>query len=391
MMQIPFYHVIPFYEPLAKQWNFEARLIRWLTFVWLFVGLIALFSASYAEGLKISGNGWYHFTRQVIWITVALFFSKIIYRTPIKKILLFSPFLYYFVLGLVLLTILGLGEEVNGAERWLRLGPVTIQPSEFMKPLIVLQGALIFGTWQRQSNRSRIIWLGTFAMTLVIILVQPNLSTTALCGMMFWFIALGAGLPFWQLGGVAMGGIAMAVFSISMNSYQLRRITSFRDPWSDMRGDGYQLSQSLLAIGSGGVKGAGFGMSQQKLFYLPIQYTDFIFSVFAEEFGFVGGVILIMMLMVYATVSLVISFKSVHPVNRLVALGVMVILIGQALLNIGVATGALPTTGVPFPMFSYGGSSVTSSIILTALLIRVAIEIEPDADDDLVYRPFNNE
>lgn len=385
MMQIPFYHVIPFYEPLAKQWNFEARLIRWLTFVWLFVGLIALFSASYAEGLKISGNGWYHFTRQVIWITIALFFSKIIYRTPIKKILLFSPFLYYFVLGLVLLTILGLGEEVNGAERWLRLGSVTIQPSEFMKPLIVLQGALIFGTWQRQSNRSRIIWLGTFAMTLVIILVQPNLSTTALCGMMFWFIALGAGLPFWQLGGVAMGGIAMGVLSISINSYQLRRITSFRDPWSDMRGDGYQLSQSLLAIGSGGVKGAGFGMSQQKLFYLPIQYTDFIFSVFAEEFGFVGGVILIMMLMVYATVSLVISFKSVHPVNRLVALGVMVILIGQALLNIGVATGALPTTGVPFPMFSYGGSSVTSSIILTALLIRVAIEIEPDTDDDLVY------
>ncbi|XTZ12233.1 MAG: FtsW/RodA/SpoVE family cell cycle protein, partial [cyanobacterium endosymbiont of Rhopalodia inflata] len=145
-------------------------------------------------------------------------------------------------------------------------------------------------------------------------------------------------------------------------------------PWEDPMGNGYQLVQSLMAVGSGGTFGTGYGMSQQKLFYLPIQYTDFIFSVFAEEFGFVGGIILLLFLFIYATFALRIAMKCRHRVKRLVAIGVMVIMVGQALLNIGVATGALPTTGLPFPFFSYGGSSSLASLTLAALLIRVARE-----------------
>jgi cell division protein FtsW len=148
----------------------------------------------------------------------------------------------------------------------------------------------------------------------------------------------------------------------------------FLDPWADPKGSGYQLIQSLLAIGSGGTWGSGFGLSQQKLFYLPIQYTDFIFAVFAEEFGFVGGVALLLMIFTYATLALIVAFKSSHPIKRLIAIGVMVILVGQSLINIGVATGALPTTGLPFPLFSYGGSSVVGSILLASLLIKVARE-----------------
>jgi cell division protein FtsW len=146
------------------------------------------------------------------------------------------------------------------------------------------------------------------------------------------------------------------------------------DPWADPMGNGYQLVQSLYAVGSGGLTGTGYGMSQQKLFYLPIQYTDFIFSVFAEEFGFIGGIGLLFFLLLYATLGLRVAMRCRHRVKRLVAIGVVIVLIGQSLLNIGVATGALPTTGLPFPLFSYGGSSSLASLILAALIIRVARE-----------------
>jgi cell division protein FtsW len=149
---------------------------------------------------------------------------------------------------------------------------------------------------------------------------------------------------------------------------------SFLNPWADPMQDGYQLIQSLLAVGSGGIWGSGFGLSQQKLFYLPIQYTDFIFAVFAEEFGFVGGLLLLLLLMVYATLALIVALKTQNPVHRLVAIGAMIFMVGQSLLNIGVATGVLPTTGLPLPLVSYGGNSMIASLLVAALLIRVARE-----------------
>jgi cell division protein FtsW len=134
------------------------------------------------------------------------------------------------------------------------------------------------------------------------------------------------------------------------------------------------LVQSLIAIGSGGLWGKGFGLSQQKLFYLPIQYTDFIFAIFAEEFGFIGCVLLLLMLMVYATLALLVAFNARNSVFRLVAIGAMILMVGQSLLNIGVATGALPTTGLPLPLISYGGNSMITSLFIAGLLIRVARE-----------------
>jgi cell division protein FtsW len=368
--------LLPLYEYRIQTWSFTTRFLRWLTFLWLFIGLIALFSASYAVGLEESGDGWYYFKRQAIWIWIGIIFFKIIIRLPLKNLLKASPWIYLFVMGLILATVFGFGTNINGAERWLAIGPIQIQPSEFLKPFLVLQGASVFGTWERKSWTQRGVWLGIFAMTLLLILLQPNLSTTALCGMTLWFIALGAGLPLWQLMVVAIGGIVMAVISISHNEYQWLRITSFRNPWADPKETGYQLIQSLLAIGSGGKWGVGFGMSQQKLFYLPIQYTDFIFAVFAEEFGFVGGITLLLLISLYATIAFFVALQCFHPIKRLVAIGVMVILVGQSLLNIAVATGSIPTTGLPFPLFSYGGSSVMSSLMLAGLLIRVARENE---------------
>ena len=367
--------LIPFFDPEVKSWAIEARLLRWLTFLWLTIGLVALFSASYAEAETNTGNGLYYFVRQLVWVILGTVGFNFVVRSPLQNLYKIAPWLLLFLLGLILITsiIPGVGTTVNGATRWLALGPFLIQPSELIKPFLVLQSACIFGQWQRLNKEARCLWLIIFALVLAGILLQPNLSTTALCGMMLWLVALAGGIRWRYLGGVALAGSLVAFVSINIHDYQRQRVLSFLDPWSDSMGAGYQLVQSLLAIGSGGTWGTGYGLSQQKLF-LPIQYTDFIFSVFAEEFGFVGSLLLLLLLFSYATLALIVAMNCQHRVQRLVAVGVMVAMVGQSLLNIGVATGALPTTGLPLPMFSYGGSSTIASLFLAGLLIRVARE-----------------
>jgi cell division protein FtsW len=373
-------YIIPIFDPDVKNWSAEARLLRWMTFLWLSVGLVVLFSASYALADSRFDNGLYYFIRQLIWLWVGLIGFNFLVRLPIEKLLKIAPWMILLVLGLILITLIpGLGANINGATRWIKIGPILLQPSEFMKPFLVLQGAAVFGGWPRLNVNQRLTWIAIFGLILAGILLQPNLSTTALCGITLWLIALASGLPLSYMTSTALLGLTMAVVSVTFREYQRKRILSFLDPWQDPRGDGYQLVQSLLAIGSGGTTGSGYGLSQQKLFYLPFPDTDFIFAVFGEEFGFIGGILLLIMLFLYATLALIVAVKCRHRIKKLVAIGAMVILIGQSLLNIGVATGSLPTTGLPFPFFSYGGSSSLASLFLAALLIRVARE-ENDPD-----------
>jgi len=368
--------LIPFFDSEVQEWSVEARLLRWLTFLWLFVGLVVLFSASYPIANADLGDGLYYFKRQLIAVAVGLVAFNIIVYSSVRYFLGIAKWGIFLLLGLLLLTLVpGLGTTINGATRWISLGPVPIiQPSELIKPFLVLQSARVFGNWQQLNNRLRLTWLGIFGAVLLGILLQPNLSTTALCGMTLWMVALAAGLPYIQLGATAFGGLFLAVLSISIKEYQRRRIMSFLNPWADPLQDGYQLIQSLLAVGSGGFWGKGLGLSQQKLFYLPIQYSDFIFAVYAEEFGLVGGLLLLLLLGAFGTLALLVALKARNIEYRLVAIGVMVVMVGQSFLNIGVATGVLPTTGLPLPLFSYGGSSMVASLVLAGLLIRVARE-----------------
>ncbi|MFN9176615.1 MAG: FtsW/RodA/SpoVE family cell cycle protein [Synechocystis sp.] len=366
--------IFPFYDAEVLTWSGEARLMRTLIFAWMLVGLIVLFSASFAESLEESGTGLAIILKQVAYLWVGLNIFNVLVRLPLQVCLKFVPWFLFIVLALILATKTGLGVEVNGAKRWVGLGPILLQPSEFMKPCLVLQGANLFGNWPRFAWRTRLFWLGVFAVTLAGILLQPNLSTTALCGMGLWLIALSSGLPWGYLTSTALLGITTAVTSISLRDYQKARVTSFLNPFADQRGDGYQLVQSLYAIASGGVLGTGYGLSQQKLFYLPIQTTDFIFAVFAEEFGWIGCVAFLAFLGLFATIGLRIAMRCRHRVKRLIAMGAVIFLVGQSLLNIGVASGALPTTGLPLPFFSYGGSSCLASLVLAGLLVRVARE-----------------
>lgn len=357
----------------TQDWALEARLLHWMTFLWLSIGLVIMFSASYVEADVMRGDGLYYFKVQIMWICLGMVGFGILVHSPLRYVLGMSNWLVLALLGLLLLTLVA-GTNVNGATRWLFIGPMNLQASEIIKPFLVLQSARIFGRWDQLSWPTRLTWLGIFVLVLVGILFQPNLSTAALCGMMLWLIALAAGLPYLHLAMAAGSGMLAAVVSVSLKTYQRRRLIAFLNPWADPRQDGYQLIQSLLAIGSGGFWGTGFGLSQQKQFYLPIQYTDFIFSVFAEEFGFVGCVLLMLMLAAYGTLALRVAIKAKNRVHQLIAVGIMILMVGQSLLNIGVATGVLPTTGLPFPLFSYGGNSMLSSLAAAALLIRVARE-----------------
>ncbi|MGF1672695.1 MAG: FtsW/RodA/SpoVE family cell cycle protein [Rivularia sp. (in: cyanobacteria)] len=377
-MKFKLKNLIPLFDETVSSWALEARLLRWLTLIWLFVGLAVLFSASYSAADIKYGDGLYFFKRQLITVFLGLILFNIIVNLPFRKVIGVSHWLLILFLVFIFITLVpGLGTRgVYGTSRWLSIGGFPIQPSELIKPFLVLQSARVFGHWERLSWGIRIAWLAVFGFVLLGILAQPNLSTTALCGMTIWLIALASGLPYTYLGGTALGGVVLALLSVTINKYQFNRITSFLNPWAKDKAQttGYQLIQSLLAVGSGNTWGSGFTFSQQKLGWLPIQDSDFIFAVFAEEFGFVGSVALLVMLAVFATLGLMVALKAKNSIYRLSAIGITTLLTGQSFINIGVATGVLPTTGLPLPFFSYGGSSIIATLVATALLIRVARE-----------------
>lgn len=365
----------PFFDATVPQWPLEARLLRWATMVWVCFGLVILWSATYSAAAAEQGNGFFYVIRQLVWILIGLIGFQYFSHASLEGLIKGSAKFFFICLGLILFTaLLPSSAAAGGATRWIHLGPFQIQPSELIKPFLILQGAALFGQWNRFSWGKRCFWLGIFGLMLLGILKQPNLSTTALCGMSLWLMALAAGLPYLYLGLTAGGGICLASLSIMLNSYQKDRVTAFLNPWLDPLDKGFQLVQSLLAIGSGATTGSGYGLSIQKLSYLPVRESDFIFAVFAEEFGFVGCSILMLLLAGYGYLAMRVAQKSQHPIDRLVAIGAMVFLIGQALLNIGVNIGALPTTGLPFPLISYGGSSMIASLMIAGLLVRVARE-----------------
>jgi cell division protein FtsW len=344
-----------------------------LTALWSLVGLLVLTSASWWVADREMGDAAYYLKRQLLWLLASWSLFWLAISTSLRRWLHFGPL--GLLVGLVLVAAtLVIGSTVNGASRWLVLGPIQIQPTELVKPFVVLQGAVLFSHWRRIGLDQKLLWLAIFGFLILLILKQPNLSTAALTGLLLWLMALAAGLPIPLLLGAAGAGGLLGIASIAMNTYQRLRVTTFLDPWKDAQGNGYQLVQSLLAIGSGGPFGQGFGLSTQKLQYLPIQTTDFIFAVYAEEFGFVGCLMFLLFLAAFAFVGLRVALACRSNQHRLVAIGCTALLVGQSILNIAVASGAMPTTGLPLPMVSYGGNSLLMSLFVAGLLIRCGLE-----------------
>jgi cell division protein FtsW len=360
--------------PLPWQaWPPEARLLLGLVALWSLIGLLVLASASWWVAEREMGDGAFYLKRQLIWMVASWGLLWLGIRNSLRRWLHLAPLALLVGCLLVAATLVA-GSTVNGASRWLVLGPIQLQPSELVKPFVVLQGAALFAHWKRSGLDQKLLWLGVFGGLILLILKQPNLSTAALTGLLLWLIALagGVGLPL-LIGAAGAGGLVGAA-SIAINEYQRLRVISFLDPWRDAQGDGYQLVQSLMAIGSGGFLGEGYGLSTQKLQYLPIQSTDFIFAVFAEEFGFVGSAVLLLFLLLFGFVGLRVALSCRSNQQRLIAIGCTTLLVGQSILNIAVASGAMPTTGLPLPLISYGGNSLMASLLVCGLLIRCSLE-----------------
>ncbi|GCE64188.1 FtsW/RodA/SpoVE family cell cycle protein [cyanobiont of Ornithocercus magnificus] len=354
-------------------WPAEARLILMLTMLWCVVGLLVLCSASWWAAHREIGEGAFYIKRQLVWMVASWSLLAFATSTPLRHWLYWAGPVLCLGLFLVAATLM-VGITVNGASRWLILGPVQIQPSELIKPFVVLQAANLFGRWYRVTADQKFFHLSCFGALILGILKQPDLSTAALTGILLWLMALAAGINLHTLLRTALAGALLGTASILTNGYQRLRVISFLDPWRDPQGDGYQLIQSLLAIGSGGLFGQGFGLSMQKLQYLPIQSTDFIFAVYAEEFGFIGSLLLLLFLMLFAYTGLRIAIRCRSNQARLVAIGCITLLISQSFMNIAVASGSMPTTGLPLPMMSYGGNSLLSSLLIVGLLIRCSLE-----------------
>jgi len=354
-------------------WPAEARLLISLTAIWSIAGLLILASASWWVASREMGEGAYYVKRQLIWMGASWMLLISAISTDLRRWMkIAGPALW---LGILLVgATLVFGSTVNGASRWLVIGPIQIQPSELVKPFVVLQAASLFAHWKRSAADQKLLWLGSFGALILLILKQPNLSTAALTGLLLWLMAFSAGLRLRTLFGTAILGGVLGCASIMINDYQRLRVISFLDPWQDPQGDGYQLVQSLLAIGSGGLFGEGFGLSTQKLQYLPIQSTDFIFAVYAEEFGFIGSLMLILFLMLVGFLGLRVALRCRSNQARLTAIGCTSLLVGQSVMNMAVASGSMPTTGLPLPMISYGGNSLLSSLLIAGLLIRCSLE-----------------
>lgn len=360
----------------TAHWPAEARLLLTLTLGWMGFGLLVLFSASLPVGMLQYGDGLRFFIRQALTAVVGLGLLWAVCQMRIEGLFRLAVLLFLPLLALVLLVkVPGIGAELNGARRWIQLGPFSLQPSELIKPCLLVLAASILPQWHHLPARARYLSLAGVGIALGGILLQPDLGTTALLCIVLWLVAYAGGFRLWQLLLVMVGGVGVAVFKIANTAYQRDRILAFLDPWKSADAEGYQLVQSLLAVGSGGATGTGFGLSAQKISLLPYPYSDFVFAVFCEEFGLIGSLAFIIFLLVFFAVGMRVALKAVDPSRRLLAAGSTLLLVGQSFLHIAVVIGAVPPKGIPLPLVSYGGSGLLASLLCCGLLIRAAIEM----------------
>ena len=354
-------------------WPYEAKILLILVGIWSIFGILILGSSSWWVASREMGNWAYFLKKQIIWTIPGIGLFYFVLNTNIRNLLKFSRIIFYILFFLIFLTNIT-GITVNGSSRWLVLGNLRLQPSELIKPFLILEASNLFAHWNLIKNDKKLISIMSFGLLILLILKQPNLSTASLTGILFWVMGLCGGVQLSTLCSFASLGFITGCFSILINEYQKLRVTSFINPWKDQQESGFQLVQSLLAIGSGGLLGQGFGLSIQKLQYLPFMYTDFIFAIFAEEFGLLGCSLFLGFLAIFSYISLRIALKCRNNYTKLVAIGCGVLLTGQSIMHIAVTTGSMPTTGLPLPFISYGGNSLLASFFIAGMLLRCSLE-----------------
>ena len=357
----------------------------------LCIGLVMMGSASVSIAEKQFGEPFYYIWRQLAYVCAALLLSQAVLHVPTRVWNSISPHLLG--AGCVLLVlVLVVGKEINGSTRWINLGIFNVQPSELMKLFVVI---FLAGYMLRRGDEVRTTVKGFLKPMLIIgavgvlLLLEPDFGS----GVVIAFTALGmmflGGVRLWQFG-VLMVVMMLGLISLAYSSPErIERLTSFLNPWADPFDSGFQLTQALIAFGRGEWLGVGLGGSVQKLFYLPEAHTDFLFAVLAEETGLFGGLIVIGLFCIITYRALRIGHNALShndPFAGYLAFGIGLLIGFQALINIGVNMGVLPTKGLTLPLMSYGGSSVVTTCIACAMVLRIAHQYPESADDQIHHR-----
>ena len=344
----------------------------------LSLGLIMVLSASSPTALSEGKSSYAYFIKQagfaLVGIALMIVLSKIDYRIY-KKFYLIA----YFVALALLVAVLVIGKEANGAKRWIYIAGISFQPSEAVKLCMIVFYATVLT--KNKDNLKDFFngWIKHLIMLVPIIgllIVEPHLSASiVIVGVCMIMMTL-AGCNLWQIvvPGVVIGvpAVTIGIVKIQKFAHALKRITTFIDPWKDKLGDGWQVIQSLYAIGSGGLFGLGLGQSRQKYLYLPEPQNDFIFSVMAEELGFVGCAFVIILFAILIWRGTLAAMKAPDMFGSLLAIGITSLIGIQAIMNIAVVTSTMPATGMPLPFFSYGGTALLIILCEMGVLLNIS-------------------
>jgi cell division protein FtsW len=346
-----------------------------ITLILVCVGIVMIYSASAIYAFENMGDSSYYLKRHLIYVFIgflsALTVMSFDYR-HLKKAA--KPMVLCSFLLLLLLLVPGIGKQVGGARRWFRFMGISFQPSEFAKFAMIVYVAEFLS---RKKSEVKAFFQGFLPVLMVLgimsllIIIQPDLGTVlamvTICFIMFFVagVRLSHIFSFILL---SMPVLYVLVFSVP---YRRRRILAFIDPWADPQGTGFQIIQSLVALGSGGFNGVGLGQGKQKLLYLPAAYTDFIFSIIGEELGFLGTAAIVILLILFLVQSTKICLKAQDTFGRYLCFGLISCLVTEAIVNMGVTTSLLPTKGLPFPFISYGGTSLVFNMIYVGLILNI--------------------
>lgn len=343
----------------------------------LTIGVMMVYSASHIWSEYKFADGLFYVKRQILFAVLGLIAMALFMYTPYmtwKKYANIILIICFIMLVLVLIP--GIGMVRGGARSWMGIGAFSIQPSEFMKLGLIIYLAALLSEKQKYITSFKKGFLPSLLLIFTafgFIMLQPDLGTGMVLVLTCVTMIFVAGARISHFAGLAFIGLIGFAFLILSAPYRISRITAFLNPWEDPLGDGFQIIQSLYAIGPGGLMGLGLGNSLQKYFYLPEPQTDFIFAILAEELGFIGGTGLILLFFLLLWRGIKVSLESPDSFARYLSLGIVAMLAIQALINISVVIGLIPVTGITLPFLSYGGSSLTLTLCSVGILLNVSI------------------
>lgn len=345
-------------------------------FLLICLGIVMIYSTTGIYALKELGDGTYFLNRHLLFLflgLVATFFCMLIDYRVLRKFA--KPLLLLAIFLLALVLIPHIGKASFGAQRWFKMGPFAFQPSEFACLVVLIYTADFLARKQNKIGSFRegflplLLILGTVSL---LILKEPDFGNTLLIASIMVTMMFLAGARLSHLASLVVAALPVLVYLVIKSPYRMARILSFLDPWQDTQGAGFQLTQSQIALGSGGFFGVGLGKSMQKLFYLPAAHTDFILSIVGEELGLLGTLAVIILFIVFIWQGARIAKRTTDPFGYYLAVGIVMMISLQALVNIGVSIGAFPTKGLPLPFVSYGGSDLIFNMMAVGLLLNIS-------------------